>query len=362
MSKIVSIPGIIDPHVHFRTPGAEYKEDYTTGPTASKFGGVVYTLDMPNTNPATTDRRQLRWKQEQAKNAPIRIGFQFGLTDTNLEEIKTVENEIAAIKVFFGSSTGNLLVNNLEYLEKVMRETTKLMTFHAEDEEIVQANAERLKTRTDPAVHSEIRSPEAAASAVKKILGLTEKTNHPTYFCHVSTKLELDLIRAAKTKGLPVYAEATPHHLFLDISAFDKWGNGVKMNPPLREKADVEALWEAVVDGTIDTIGSDHAPHLWSEKELGYSKAPAGVPGTETMLPLMLNAVNEGRLTIERLVELMSTNPATIFGLDITGLETVVDLDEVREVKKENLHSKCGWSPYVGMKLTGWPIQQKEDE
>lgn len=356
MSKIIKLPGLVDPHVHFRTPGLEYKEDFTTGSTSAYYGGFSYVLDMPNTNPATVTEKDLDEKIIATRNISIKIGFQFGATLDNLEEIKKVEDKISAIKVFFGSSTGNLLVNDEEVLEKIMRETTKIITVHAEDEDTIQKNNEKFTSQNDPKVHSMIRNPEAARVAVEKIIRLVRKTNHPVYFCHVSTKGELDLIREAKKEGLPVFAEATPHHLYFDDSMYEQKGNLIKVNPPIRSREDVEALWKAVNDGTIDTIGSDHAPHLLSEKMKDYREAPSGMPGVETSLPLMLNAVNEGRLTIDRLVKLMSTNSAEIFGLDLSGMETKVDLDEKKVVTASELHSKCGWSPYEGMELQGWPV------
>lgn len=388
MQKIVTLPGLVDPHVHFRTPGTEYKEDFETGAQAALAGGFSCVLDMPNTNPATVSKKELDWKIEKVQklrdsysssevgtksrstetigSSPqgrtisfVNLGFHFGATESNLDEIKKVESEIASIKVFFGSSTGDLLVNNLEYLERLMRETTKIITVHAEDEEIVQKNTEKYKSREEPEIHSKIRSPEAAASAVKKLIELVRKTNHPVYFCHISTKEEVKLIKEAKSEGLPIFAEATPHHLFLDESAYKKWGNFVKVNPPLRSKNDRKALWGGINDGTIDTIGSDHAPHLPKEKKQKYWQAPSGIPGTETSLPLMLNAMNNGKLTMDKLVELMGINPAKIFGLDLKDCETTIDLGLVREVKISDLHSKCGWSPYEGMELTGWPVEVK---
>ncbi|MCL5094244.1 MAG: dihydroorotase [Patescibacteria group bacterium] len=390
MSKLVSLPGIVDPHVHFRTPGGEHKEDFQTGSSSALAGGVKFVLDMPNTNPATTTKEALEWKEKQievlyshsgdqresriinkeesadpgqarmtnSEESCLNFGFHFGATNDNLEKIKKVEEEIASIKVYFGSSTGDLLVNDLEVLEKLMIETSKIITVHAEDEEIIQKNIAKYRDTNRPEIHSLIRDPDSAASAVEKLLKLVKKTGHKVYFCHISTRDEIDLIRKAKNEGLPVYAEATPHHLFLDDSAYKKWGNFVKVNPPLRSQEHVEALWEAVHDGTIDCLGSDHAPHLPKEKEQDYWLAPSGIPGTETMLPLMLNAVNEERLSLDRLIELMSTNPVNIFGLDVSDKKTIVGLDLTKEVKIEELHSKCGWSPYEGMKLKGWPVFQ----
>ena len=393
MNKIIYLPAIIDPHVHFRTPGAEHKEDFRSGTEAAKAGGISYVLDMPNTSPPTITEKDLDWKinavsgcHSEERGIPaspagrskgslthkgirddsinVKFGFHFGATADNLDEIKKVSfdnaqdksNKIVSIKIYFGSSTGDLFLNDLSIIEKIMRETDKIITVHAEDEDIIQKNIKKHKHRNEPKIHSLIRSPEAAYSAVEKLIDLVRKTKHPVYFCHISTKGEIDLIKKAKKEGLPVYAEVTPHHLFLDESAYKIWGNFVKVNPPLRTKEDRKALWDAINDDTVDTIGSDHAPHLPSEKKQDYWSAPSGIPGVETTLPLMLDAVNKGKLTLGKLIELMSKNPSRIFSVNIKG-ETRIDLDKKLVLKVNRLKTKCGWSPYEGNRLIGRPVK-----
>lgn len=359
MSKLITIPAPIDPHVHFRTPGGEHKENFDSGTAAALAGGYTCVLEMPNTNPPTTTEKELDWKIKRAKDLPIVCGFHFGATKDNLPEIKKVEERIASIKIFFGSSTGELLLNDLAVIEKIMRETKKIITVHGEDEDVIQENIKKHGHLNEPKIHNLVRHPKAAASAIEKLLKLVKKTGHPIYFCHVSTRGELELIKGAKKDGLPVYAEATPHHLFLDETEHSNWGNFVKVNPPLRHKDDTLALWEAVRDGTIDAIGSDHAPHLPSEKDQSYWQAPSGIPGVETTLPLLFDASTRGLISIDKIIELTCVGPAKIFGINLCDSETTIDLSLRKKVNKKNLKTKCGWTPYEGMELAGWPIKTK---
>lgn len=361
---LVLLPGLIDSHVHFREPGFEYKEDWTTGSRAAIKGGVTTVLDMPNTNPPTIDKVSLEQKKKLAQKSLVNFGFHFGATNQNIQLAKKIKG-IAGVKIYVGSSTGNLLVDNPDDIKKLFTNNNQLFLVHAEDEKFIQEQAVKYKEETDPRIHTKIRAPEAAAKAVEMLLELIEQTRARVHFCHITTAKEVALIAEAKKRGLAVTCEVTPHHLFLTEEEYDKQDNWVKMNPPLRLEKDRQALWQGIKEGIIDTIGTDHAPHTQEEKKQDYWKAPAGIPGVETMLPLLLNEVNKGNLTLEELVKLTSSNPAKIFRLSNKGkieegLEAdliLVDLNLQKEIKNEKLETKCGWSPFENRKLKGWPIK-----
>jgi dihydroorotase len=346
-------------------PGIEHKEDWASGSLAAIFGGVTTVLEMPNTSPATTTERLFKEKvarlTEQLKTSGINLHYKlwFGATGDNADEIEKVKDDIVGIKLFMGASTGTLLVDSAQKQEEVFKLAAKLnlpVAVHAEDELVMQDNKKLFAHERGVQVHSKIRSPQAAATAVARAIGHAKKTGARLYILHVSTATELELIRAAKKEGVLVFAEATPHHLFLTTEAYETLGTKAQMNPPLRSATDQAALWAAVVDGTIDTIATDHAPHLLAEKALPYPDSPSGVPGIETMLPLLLNACHEGRLTLERLVELTSANPRRIFGLAPNNDWVVIDQNLTKTVANETLKTKCGWSPFNGWNLTGWPV------
>lgn len=363
------LPGLIDVHVHFRTPGMVQKEDWTTGSKAALAGGVTTVFDMPNTNPATTTQSALELKRSiVVKESLVNYGFFAGATRDNLGELKAMRN-VAGIKVYMGSSTGNLLVDDVTTLENLMKDLGKILAIHAENEECIREGMKSHEGETDPAVHSKIRAPECAAQAVRTVLDLVKKHRAKVHFCHVSTRAELDLIRMFR-KEQPaevaelVTVEVTPHHLFLNDKDYERYGNVVKVNPPLRSENDVNALWEGIADGTVDMIATDHAPHLMEEKHLPYSQAPSGVPGVQTMLPLLLHAVHEGKMTLQKVVELCSFCPAQRFGLKTKGSIaegqdadlTIVDLKLHERVCHNFLWTKPDWSPFHGWWLTGWPV------
>ncbi len=358
---LLALPAVIDCHVHFRTPGQEYKEDWITGASAALAGGVTTVCDMPNNVPSITTSELLATKKElitgvlTKHNLKIHPYFYFGATNTNFEEIKKVQDEIIGIKVFLGSSTGNLLVDDLVAQEKIFRLACELdlpVAVHAEDETLIQENKNGF-TRQTLADHSRIRSNTVAEQGVTRAIKLCRLSKATTYILHVSTPEELVLIRAAKAEGLPIFAETTPHHLFLNTDDYTVLGTKAQVNPPLRSKADQIALWEGVLDGTIDTIGSDHAPHTLEEKNKPYPDSPSGMPGIETLLPLLLNAYHEGKLSLERIVELTHTNPQKIFGLPETNDWAVIDLDQTWTIDDTRLKTKCGWSAFGAMKLQG---------
>ena len=362
--NLIALPALIDPHVHFRTPGQEYKENWESGAGAARAGGITTVFDMPNNDPPVTDAISLRAKKEiineQLKNIgiPLRYYLYFGATNGNLNKIEEVKNEIIGIKLFMGASTGNLLISRLEDQKKWFAKAAELnlvLAVHAEDETEIQKEK---KLILNPTIrdHSKIRSRIAAVIATKQAIALAKKYNTKLYLCHISTKEEIELIRQAKMEGLQIFTEVTPHHLFLNENDYERLGSLGQMNPPLRTIDDNLALWKAIQDDIVDTIGSDHAPHTLEEKTQPYPQSPSGVPGIETTLPLLLNAYHQGKITLEKIVALTNKNIQKIFNLPINNDWVIIDLEKKQIVKNENLKTKCRWSPYVGQKLRGWPI------
>ena len=356
------LPGLIDVHVHFRTPGMTKKEDWLTGSKAALAGGVTTVLDMPNTLPPTVDARALEEKRALVnKKALVNYGFYVGATSKNLQKIKKLKN-IAGVKIFMARSTGDLLMDNKEDLELFMSAGKQLLAVHAENEDCIAEHSKKHEKSRAVNIHSLVRPIECAQKAVKDALHLAKKHNARLHLCHASSEKELEIIKKFKNSNISV--EVTPHHLFLTEKDYKKYRNLVKVNPPLRGLADQVALWAGIKSGLVDMIATDHAPHLLAEKRLSYERAPVGVPGIQTMLPLLLNAVNEGKLTLSRLARLTSYNPARLFGITNKGSIkagmdadfTVVDLDIVQKVSDKFLWSKCGWSPFTGWKLKGWPV------
>jgi len=363
--NLIALPALIDPHVHFRVPGAEHKEDWRTAARAAVRGGVTTVCEMPNNQPPCTTHDRLIEKmklidmQLQQAGIPLRYNLYFGADQDHLEEIAHVSQMCKALKIFMGCSTGGLVIDSDADLEKAFglaKQAGMLVAVHAEDEAILREAKQRYAHADQFSFHSKIRPREAAVRAVEKALNLCARFDVPLYVLHMSTREELELIKQAKKAGLPVYAEVTTHHLFLSENDYQHYGGFVQMNPPLRTLSDQEALWEGIQDGTIDTLGTDHAPHTIEEKKLPFGKAPSGIPGVETLLPLMLDAVHRGRLTLKRLMELVRFNSEKIFQLTPHDDLVLVDLELECEVRAENLASKCGWSPYCGRILRGWPV------
>ncbi len=362
--ELMLFPALIDPHVHFRTPGAEYKEDWKSAAKAAIAGGVTTVLDMPNNTPAASTALALQAKEERVKDQlnaariPLRYGFYLGADRRHLQEIPKLKESVVGLKIYMGSSTGDLLIDDAGSLKdafQIAAENDLLVAVHAEDEGLIKERSKHFLDRKDPAVHSEIRSPKVAALAVEHAIRLAEETKARLYIAHVSTKEELALIRSAKKRGLRIYAETTPHHLFLDDSAYAKLGTLALVNPPLRSKQEREAVWEAIHDETIDTIGTDHAPHTLEEKQKPYGSAPSGFPSIEFYFALLLNAHAEKKLSLEQIVSLTHTRPQEIFRLPIDDDIVLVDLSEKRTLGNSMIRSKAGWSPYLGMALQGWP-------
>jgi dihydroorotase len=363
--RYILLPALIDPHVHFRTPGAEYKEDWISAAKAAISGGVTRVFDMPNNNPpcvteeALDNKIELIESQLAEAEIPLRYNLYFGANKDSLEELGRVKKKVIGLKIYMGSTTGGIVMDDREALSRAFRLAAQddlIVAVHAEDERIMDENKRKYGASLDPSTHSKVRDREAAIKATKLAISLAEEYNTQLLICHLSTKEELDLVRDAKKNSLLVYAEVTPHHLFLSEDDYDNLKSLALVNPPLRTKGDQEALWKGIQDGTVDFIGSDHAPHTLEEKSKPYGQAPSGFPGIETTLPLLLNAYNEKKITLEKIVALTHINIEQIYGLDRNEDYVLVDPEIVKEVKMSGLKTKCGWSPYAGMHLKGWPI------
>ena len=363
------LPGLIDAHVHFREPGASSKEDWFTGSSAAVAGGVTTVLDMPNTQPPTTTIRHLNEKREIARSkAIIDYGFHFGATIDNSDELSRLGNDIASVKFYMSITTGSLIVDNDAVIFEefgILRDKKILAAVHAENHDMVEHWFDRLKERegVDALDYANSRPNICAADALNHMIFLSKMVGNSVHFCHVSTREEVGILRNSKDNR--VTAEATPHHLFLTKRDIKELGNYSKVNPPLRSREDQLELWNAIHSGVIDIIATDHAPHLPGEKERDILIASAGMPGLETMLPLLLNEVNKGNLTLIELSRLTATNPARIFRIENKGMIkegydadlVIIDLKKEERVDNSRLFTKCGWSPFDGWKLKGWPIK-----
>lgn len=358
------LPGCIDAHVHFRVPGHEEKEDWKTGSRAAAAGGVTTVFDMPNTDPPTVEEADLNYKRSLAsRDSFVNYGFFVTVTEGSLDELDRFKN-IAGVKLYMGESTGGFFASD-GLVRRVFQKRPRLTAVHAEDEALIERNIGKFKSMRDPEIHSVIRDAEVAHRAVERAIELAREFGAHLHICHLSTREELLLVKDAKEEGLKVTCEVAPHHLFLTTEDYKKSKNFVKMNPPLRSVEDKKALWEDGIGlGVVDIVATDHAPHLQAEKELDYWKAPSGVPGVQIMLPLLLDAHVRGRLSLEKIVELTAGGPARIFGVANKGEIgngfdadiVVVDLNATFTVRDEDQESKCGWTPYNGMRLTGRPV------
>lgn len=363
VSGKVVMPGAIDVHVHFREPGGEHKEDWKHASLSAAAGGVTTVFDMPNTNPPIIDRESLKYKRALIKGMSyINYGIYMGYNGSNAEEINAAEG-IPGVKVYCAHSTGKMGVGE-DHLEAAFIEVKpeiKLL-FHSEDEHIIEANRQKFEGQNDPAIHSKIRSKEAAIAMTKKICEYAKKHKRPIHVCHVSTDEEVDLINEYREYG--VTCEVAPHHLTLSEDDYGFLGNYLRMNPPVRDRMTVFGLWKALKMGMVDIIATDHAPHTREEKEKDYWEAPSGVPGVEMMLPILLNVVNDEGMEISEVVKLCCQRPAELFGLKTKGRVEVgydadvivVDMDKEMEFKDEDALTKCGWSPYSGSTYKGWPV------
>ncbi|MFB2839662.1 dihydroorotase [Floridanema evergladense] len=356
------LPGVIDPQVHFREPGLEYKEDLFTASCACAKGGVTSFLEMPNTRPLTTTQATLNDKlQRAAQKCLVNYGFFVGATAENLPDLLTA-NPTPGIKIFMGSMHGQLLVDGETALEAIFAKGKRLIAVHAEDQARINQRKQEFAGITDPAIHSQIQDNQAALLATQLALKLSKKYERRLHILHLSTGEEAELLRQDKPSW--VTAEVTPQHLLLNTEAYQEIGTLAQMNPPLRSPKDNQILWQALLDGVIDFIATDHAPHTLEEKAKGYPNTPSGMPGVETSLPLMLTQAMQGKCTIAQVANWMSTAVAKGYKIPHKGAITpgydadlvLVDLDNYRPVLREELQTKCGWSPFEGWQLTGWPV------
>jgi dihydroorotase len=362
------LPGIIDPHVHFRDGGAggiAGVEDMLSGSRGAVIGGVTAVFDMPNTTPAAVDAAALQAKREYIHgHAYCDVGIYVGATKENADSLGELEamDAVCAIKVFAGSSTGNLLVEDDASIERVMRSGRRRIAFHSEDEYRLQERKALFKTGDPYSGHAVWRDVECAFLGTRRIMALARKTNRPAHILHVSTAEELDYLKGFRDLAS---VEVLVNHLLQTApEVYERLGPYAVMNPPLRDARHAAAAWAAVADGTVDTIGSDHAPHSRAAKEKPWPDCAAGLTGVQTLLPLMLDQVNQGRLSLARLVDLMAAGPARIYGAVNKGRIaagydadfSVVDLRRVEKIENARMAAKCGWTPFDGVTVTGWPV------
>ncbi|MAT16478.1 MAG: dihydroorotase [Planctomyces sp.] len=358
----VLMPGVIDDQVHFRDPGLTHKEDLHTGSLACAKGGVTTFFEMPNTNPATVTAEELAKKYELASGkCVVNYGFYIGATPDNVSELQKVD-QTPGIKIFIGSSTGNLLVDEQAALETIFAETSLPICAHCEDEQTVRANRERIAGGSKYEDHSLIRDVEAAVVATRRAIDLAKRHQHRFHVLHVSTAAEIPLL---KDHGNVITAEACPHHLLFSTEDYAQLGSLVQMNPSVKSPDNNGPLWQALLDDTIQVIATDHAPHTREEKDQPYPKSPSGLPAVENSLALMLDRVNQGLCTIEQVVHWMCEAPARVWDVVNKGALKVgfdadlvlVDMRKQDTILNENQLTKCGWSPWHGVTLTGWPIK-----
>lgn len=363
------IPGMIDPHTHIRDLGQTYKEDWTSASKAAIKGGVTTVFDMPNNRPPTVNLEYLNKKREVAKKSLVHYKFNIAATAENLdglqEILSTNPDDVASLKLFLAGSNSNEFVNDKEIIKRIFEYSLQYdlpVMIHSEWQACVEKFSRKVK---DPTVldHHFIRNRECAAIGTEVVLKIAQSIGNAIYIAHTSVAEEIDLIRAYKDK-VRVYCEVTPHHLLINELILNEVGNYGKVNPPLRTPKDNEALWQAIADGTVDTIGSDHAPHQLEEKNRPYLQAPSGFPGLETSLPLLLQEVKKGNLSVEKLVALTSTHTANIFGLEKVGAIapgyradlTVFDLRQSAVIRAQEFETKAKYSPFEGMEVV--PIDQ----
>ena len=359
------LPGVIDSQVHFREPGLEHKEDFATGTAAAAMGGVTAVFEMPNTKPATTDAAALADKCRRAKGrAWVDMAFYVGASPENVDDLGGLERlpGCAGVKMFMGSSTGDLLVADDATVAQVLANGSRRMAVHCEDEQRLRERYTIVEGGADPVMHAEWRDVDSAVFATRRLLGLAQGVKRRVHVLHVTTAEEMAFLKDFRDIAT---VEVTPQHLTLSApECYELLETYAQMNPPIRDGHHRDALWQALDDGIVDCIGSDHAPHTRDEKNKPYPGSPSGMPGVQTLLPVMLDHVAKGRLTLQRLVDLTSAGPARLFGVAERGRITVgfgahltvVDLKARRMITNRWMVSRCGWTPFDGMTTTGWPV------
>jgi dihydroorotase len=358
------LPGVIDTHAHFREPGLEHKEDMESGSRAAVLGGVTAVFEMPNTVPPTTTRATVEDKLARAQSSMhCHYAFYVGATPQTVGALSQLEllPGVAGVKAFLGSSTGTLLLDKEDDILAALRSGRRRLAVHAEDEARLKER-QTLAMPGDPSTHPVWRDAETARLATERALRLARSAGRRLHVLHVTTAEELPLLAAARDIAT---FEVTVQHLTLAApECYERLGTRAQMNPPIREPHHREALWQALAEGLVDVVGSDHAPHTLAEKSGLYPQTPSGMPGIQTLVTVMLDHVHAGRLSLERLVDLLSRGPARVFGIAGKGEIapgydadlTIVDLKAVRRIENAWIASRCGWTPYDGMTTTGWPV------
>jgi len=364
LKGLTVLPGVIDTQVHFREPGLTHKEDIESGTRGAVAGGVTGIFEMPNTNPSTTTREAMQTKLDiAAARAWCNYAFYAGSSDENIGLLPDLEqmHGVCGVKLFMGSSTGNLLVRDDDTIRRVMRAGKRRMAVHAEDDFRLDERKEWLMQQPTlhPRLHPEWRDVDTALIATKRVTALARETKRPLHVLHITTA---DEMRYLATQKDICTVETTPQHLTLDAEDYERLGSLCQMNPPIRSKAHQEGLWWGIEHGVVDVIGSDHAPHTLEEKALPYPNSPAGMTGVQTLVPLLLDHLSKGRLSLERFVDLTSTGAVRLFNIKgkgriALGMDadfTVVDFKATHEITNSWIESKVGWTPFDGKRVTGW--------
>lgn len=365
ITGLTVLPGVIDSQVHFREPGLEHKEDLATGSKGAALGGVTSFFEMPNTKPATTTQQALEHKLARAKGrAWVDHAFFIGATESNISRLNVLEMlpGCAGVKLFMGSSTGDLLVHQTGAVAGVLGNGFRRVSVHSEDEERMRERFSIVEGGAPVAMHPAWRDAESAVMNTRRLLELAADARRRVHVLHITTAGEMELLADARDFAT---VEVTPQHLMLSApEAYERLGTRAQMNPPIREESHRLALWRAIEQGVVDVLGSDHAPHTLDEKQKPYPQSPSGMTGVQTLLPIMLDHVNDGLLSLQRLVDLTSAGPARIFNIAGKGRIAVgfdadfaiVDLGAQWAITDKWIVSKSGWTPYNGRLVTGRPV------